>query len=61
MTKTLTWKYGNGLELTLTVEEEDYQWVKELFARNSHPFKALRDLGYRTRDETEDKDFSQSS
>lgn len=38
-------KFG-AMEIILTVPDEDYEWIRLLFATNANPFKALRDFGY---------------
>lgn len=45
MSKILKYKLGQ-IEITITISEEDYDWMYALFTRNSKPFKALRDIGY---------------
>lgn len=47
--KSLRYKLRNKLgaiEITLNVPDEDYEWIRLLFATNANPFKALRDFGY---------------
>ena len=47
--KTLRYALRNNLgtiEITLNVPDEDYEWIRLLFATNANPFKALRDFGY---------------
>lgn len=60
MTRTFTYRIG-GIEVDVTVPEEDYDWVYALFLRNAKPFKALKDMGFEPKDEKEDTDRSQSS
>ncbi len=43
-------KFGT-IEIDVTVPDEDYEWVRLLFATNANPFKALRDIGYDVKDE----------
>ena len=51
--KTLRYAMRNKagtIEITINVPDEDYEWVRLLFATNANPFKALRDIGYDVED-----------
>jgi hypothetical protein len=41
--KSFIYKVG-ALEIEVNVDDEDYEWVHELFLRNKNPLKALRDI-----------------
>lgn len=50
--KSFVYKMAEGLEFECKCPDEDYQWLKLLFERNSKPFKALIDMGFEIKEKS---------
>lgn len=45
------------IEIILYVPDEDYDWIRLLFARNNKPFEALLNIGYDVVDKKESNGY----
>lgn len=51
-------KLGHKIEVVISADEKDYEWLHELFLRNENPLKILLDLDRRVCNETEEENLS---